>query len=1371
MDLQVQKNLLTSDLLRIFTASARSIIFAALFVLLIPTAVSAALTGVGQTGGGGGGAVYNAPEIEPPNFGQHRETVQDMKVKVMGGYFRVNRTWDSGAWYINHDLDKFELGFVVKVGTEKAIISYEGESYGEVFIYTDKATGVRSIGLPQTASEIGYSKERFKRLVWTGSAFRIIDKWGNWTEFYTPGDVLVSHVYATKQGNRNNVQVRFEYAPSSTGDGGYKKITGVFDHLGKQIIWYEYNNPADQRKVSAIRDYTNRRVEYKYVSGNLTEVTDVRGNIWAYTYEASGQTVLLKTKTDPDGRKKTITYNPNQTVHSILNQDLSGSYYRYEFLEGKKEFYKQEKTAGGKVIETWYDKEGDFIRRDINGVTVIMITKQGQNKTLTDRSGNITKYELDQWDNLTKKIHPDNFFITRTYDPKYSSLLEEVNERGVITKYQYDTNGNLTTKTEAFGLPEQRVITYTYDQYGNQLSRTHEADAVTAQAVYAWTYDEYGNKITNTDGEKNIWAYSYDVIGNLLTTTEPVSTKIWTYTYDAAGNQTSMKDPLGNLTQYVYDGWGNRTKLIDAKLQSTAYTYNANNRLAKITDHLNNDVVLEYNTDGQLIKLTDQTGKIALVNYDLEGRPITFIDGSNNTTQYIYNGPKINGAGNVSAIKFPTFDRSYTYDVRGRVVGQIDKLSVTQSYESVIAYDAVGNIVKTVDPKKRTTLYTPDAFNRMVKLIDPLNQETLTGYDNRDNIRSVTDPKGNTTAYNVDGNNLVVSETQPMGQTLSYSYNSSGRLVSYIDIKGQKIAYLYDDAGRITTINNYPSITSATPVKTVNVNYDAVSLLSSYDDGTTSASYTYDALNRNTTTTVNYGPFSKSIGYSYTANGQKQSYTAPDGAIHSFSYNASGQLSTIQIPGVGAITVNTFEWQQPKTVSFPGGVSTEFTYDGLQRMQSNTVKDPAKNLIMSSNYSLDSVGNILNQQTEHGLYQYNYDDLDRLTSADNPNLLDEVYTYDPVGNRLTDNNKPGTWGYNKNNQLTGIGTSTTFTYDANGSVTSKSDAGVATDYVYNSDNRLSEVKQGATTIATYNYDPFGRRISKNVAGTLTYFMYADEGLIAEFDATGSVIRQFGYQPDSTWGTDPTYLKTGGQYYFYQNDHLGTPKKMTAANGAIVWSAEYQAFGGLQLASNSTIENPLRFAGQYFDAETGLHYNYFRYYDPSTGRYITSDPIGLAGGLNAYGYVGGNPLSFTDSYGLAPGTVPVPGVPGLPFIPPVVIPGTPEHQAWVNMVNDALNNSSRDDDWPFDEPDPTKDRPDTTETIGSCPTEPVDEWDSNKTPPGTGKNMCAALAAGIFKSCRVKGGMWSACASKAATIYVLCMGVSGGGSFGGASRAP
>jgi len=115
-------------------------------------------------------------------------------------------------------------------------------------------------------------------------------------------------------------------------------------------------------------------------------------------------------------------------------------------------------------------------------------------------------------------------------------------------------------------------------------------------------------------------------------------------------------------------------------------------------------------------------------------------------------------------------------------------------------------------------------------------------------------------------------------------------------------------------------------------------------------------------------------------------------------------------------------------------------------------------------------------------------------------------------------------------------------------------------------------------------------------------------------------------------TDPLFMKEGSSYYFYHNDHLGTPQKITAVNGAVVWSAKYSSFGKATVAVE-TVENNLRFGGQYFDQETGLHYNYFRHYDPRTGRYLRTDPIGFEGGINIYDYVLNNPINANDPLGL------------------------------------------------------------------------------------------------------------------------------------------
>ncbi|GAH55494.1 unnamed protein product, partial [marine sediment metagenome] len=154
-------------------------------------------------------------------------------------------------------------------------------------------------------------------------------------------------------------------------------------------------------------------------------------------------------------------------------------------------------------------------------------------------------------------------------------------------------------------------------------------------------------------------------------------------------------------------------------------------------------------------------------------------------------------------------------------------------------------------------------------------------------------------------------------------------------------------------------------------------------------------------------------------------------------------------------------------------------------------------------------------------------------------------------------------------------------------MTQKTAGGVITKFCYNTEDRLERVEEGdRTLIAAYYYDPFGRRLWKEAGGVKTYFLYADEGLIGEYDASGAEIKTYGYKPGSTWTTDPLFMKEGGNYYFYHNDHLGTPQKMTAVNGAVVWSAKYSSFGKATVEVEA-VANNLRFPGQYFDHETGL----------------------------------------------------------------------------------------------------------------------------------------------------------------------------------------
>ncbi len=179
-----------------------------------------------------------------------------------------------------------------------------------------------------------------------------------------------------------------------------------------------------------------------------------------------------------------------------------------------------------------------------------------------------------------------------------------------------------------------------------------------------------------------------------------------------------------------------------------------------------------------------------------------------------------------------------------------------------------------------------------------------------------------------------------------------------------------------------------------------------------------------------------------------------------------------------------------------------------------------------------------------------------------------------------------------------------FVYDANGNTTSKTDANGTTYYNYSINNRLLTVTT-PTISASYQYDPIGRRIKKTVNGTTINYLWDENVMIAELDASNNITKLYTYNPKNN---EPVSMTEGTDTYWYMNDHLMTPQKMVDSSEAIVWSAKYKVFGKVTIDTSSTITNNLRFPGQFYDSETGLHYNYHRYYNHSIGRYITADPI-------------------------------------------------------------------------------------------------------------------------------------------------------------------
>lgn len=309
----------------------------------------------------------------------------------------------------------------------------------------------------------------------------------------------------------------------------------------------------------------------------------------------------------------------------------------------------------------------------------------------------------------------------------------------------------------------------------------------------------------------------------------------------------------------------------------------------------------------------------------------------------------------------------------------------------------------------------------------------MTADDN--NLIGLTDANGNTHTFTFSRADRMLTEARPMGQTIVYGYDAAGQLIQRTDPMGHRAEYNYDPAGRRIEVRHFHHGDPDTPERVVTFDHDESGRLIGYDDGMMSGEYAYDPLGRKTE-------------------------------------------ETVVVPGQGVIAFTEYQRLQPTRIEFPGGTVRESTYDGLQRHTSIRVTSPSGQTLMDYQYTWDETGNIREKATEHGPYRYDYDDIDRLVEAEYPTFSAEEWTYDPLGNRITDGRTgEDPWQYNDNNELLSC-VEYTFEYDENGSLIAEyhPDGSLYRSHEYNAETRLSAVRDAnGDLIAEYSYDPFGRR--------------------------------------------------------------------------------------------------------------------------------------------------------------------------------------------------------------------------------------------------------------------------------------------------------
>lgn len=1214
----------------------RVISYILMLAMALPQMAYARITGnIEQKISGVGNASVRLPNAE------YTENTIDMRVKVLGGEVKLNRTWENGRWYLNPAWA--ELRFVLDpLDNSVKTIDRAGTLYqrsGTADLYTYKQVSIQK----------------------TDSGWRWSDQQGNWINYDSKGRPLA-------YGNASNVKVSFELDKEG-------RRTAIKDNNNELVYSLDYDNQDHLIKAT---DRSGRSVSYSWAGDKLTKVTDVMGNEWKYGYDKNGQ---LNSRTDPDGGVTKIDYvqsvksfrvamgsgmngggisqstvvttgaadheNKLARVGKITTKTGAVTVYNTEYNRVNKQYTITVNDPAGKKTVNVFDSNGRLLSESIDGSLTASYQHDTANNIVkyTDERGQVTTTQYNQAEYPLKVTYPNGSTKEYQYN-QANKLVRKINAKGEITTFEYNADNQPTKITYAAGKPEQRIVKFEYDDLGQQTKAiiSRGSEAISLQQ----SFDRYGNIASYTDGKGQQYRYSYNIQGQPTEIQNPLQQK-WLLDYNAAGYNTKLTDPLNHTTNINTDALGRVIGITDAQGNKTSYSYQdiVKGRVVKVTNALNQIITLQYDQFNRLNKTITPSGLESEQNYDNEDRLIQFKDYNDNQLRYEYGAYGSNQAGLRTKVIYPTYIESYDYDNMGNVVSVSQQLDNNTVLNSRNSYDQLGQIISRTDAAGRTSQSSYDALGQVTTETDALSGKTVYQYDLFGNITTLTDQNNNQYHFIYDQNNNLIKETKTLGNDVEYSYNNANQLIEQKQTNGNRVQYQYDAAGNISR-QSYIAADKVDAEQTVSYQYDANNqLIDVQQRGETSSHFTYqrDPLGRVVQENISYGNIKNTLKYSYDADGNLSSITYPDNSTVNYIY-ANDQLQKAELPNGEEINWSNYQWNQPGKVTYPHAVQTN-SYDALQRPVQIKLVSNDKTLL-ERNYSYDKVSNLSHIQTENGSSSYQYDQLDRLTQvkpeSETTEQQAESYSYDAINNRTGSAQQSGEWKYSNKNQLVKWGENeqqTSLTYTSNGQLSTEENANKKLSYSYNTAERLSKVSNDSGELARYEYDPFGRRISKTVNGETTYYLYSSEGLIAELNQNGQMRVAYGWKPDSAWGSSPLWqanLKDGqtlknANYHYLITDHLATPQLAINSIGKQSWKISSDAFGNTKLDSANQITINLRFPGQYYDAETGLSYNYYRYYDAKTGRYIQSDPIGMEGGINTYGYVAGNPLKYIDPLGM------------------------------------------------------------------------------------------------------------------------------------------
>ena len=835
--------------------------------------------------------------------------------------------------------------------------------------------------------------------------------------------------------------------------------------------------------------------------------------------------------------------------------------------------------------------------------------------TVTDGNGNVTTIQRDANEHPTAIIAPfgqkttvavdANGYLSRATDPLGHATKLTTSSLGLLTKL-VDPNGNLHT--------------FQYDMYGRL---TKDLDPAGGSITLARADSPSGYVVTKTTAMGTTSTYQEGFSSSSSQSSQQF-TNTWTSGLQSSLSQTQSLGQISSSTTFP-DGsaysetlgpdpvWGIQAPVITSQtVVNGGLTMARTAHRATTLSVPGNPFTVASQTDTEIINGRTYSSAFA-------GTNLTYVDttpvGRILTTT-------LDSQERLSSMQLGTLAAfTFAYDSRGRLAS-----AAQGTRKTIFSYNPKGFLASTTDPLKLKTSYTYDADGHLSTATLPDGRVVTYAYDANGNLTSITPPGESPHEFVYSTVDLPTTYTPPTVSGTgpsTYSYDLDRKLTAVSRPDGQAINYGYDTAGRLASI--------ATPTGTSTFTYNATTgSLTSAARGSETVGLTYNGplLTKSTWK----GTVAGSVSRAYNNNFWITSQGVGGGTNVTLKYDNDGLLTQ-----AGMLTIKRNSSHGLITSTAQGVATDSRTYNTFGELITYTASVNGST-VYKVQYTRDADGRVIAKSEIVGgatnTYSYSYDPT-RLTAA-TKNTATNSYAYDTNSNRLSATTASGTAHatYDAQDRLLTYG-SASFTYSANGELTSQKIGTQKTTYKYDVlGNLISVTLPGGAKLA-YVVDAANRRVGKSVNGVLTTgFLYDDDHIVAQLNGSNQLVSQFVY---ATGSAAPDFMMSDGATYRIFSDQLGSPVLVVdTSTGAIAEQITYDEFGNVLIDTNPGFQ-PFAFAGGLYDQDTKLVRFGARDYNPSVGRWTAKDPILLAGGdTNLYGYILEDPINDIDPAGLAPG---------------------------------------------------------------------------------------------------------------------------------------